>query len=265
MGLDMQELLAEWDCPDGEVGARMIVGRDGSEVLQLRIELGVLQMTLDGRPDGARYHGMANALEYIEHELKAGTSQPADEAWDELEREFSQYNYRRVALSSLVDQAVTTASGDSSRPYLMQALSDVEVCTRILDLLQRIRGDAGENGQHRPTLAFNKARLTAQLHVMDRQFDEAIEEVSRGCECLEALLTDLGIEVEDRDQDPGLTYLRELEEQIRVEYDVKFTLRERLESAIDSEDFETAARLRDELRKRYDSRPRGLPAPPDEQ
>ena len=69
MGLDVKELMEGWDCPDGEVGARLIVGRDGPEVVQLRIELGVLQMTLDGRPDGLRYHGMTNVLEYIEHEL----------------------------------------------------------------------------------------------------------------------------------------------------------------------------------------------------
>ena len=104
MGLDMQEFLADWDCPEGEVGARLVVGRDGREVVQLRIELGILQMTLEGRPDGMRYHGMSDALEFIEHELKT-ESEVDEEAWNELEREFSQYNYRRVALSNLIDQS----------------------------------------------------------------------------------------------------------------------------------------------------------------
>ncbi len=202
MGLDVKELMDGWDCPDGEVGARLIVGRDGPEVVQLRIELGVLQMSLEGRPDGLRYHGMTNALEYIEHELKHGTSQVSAEAWAELEREFSQYNYRRVALSNLVDTAVANANGADVRPYLIRALSDVDICARNLALLDQHCGGAGEHEQHRPTLAFNKARLTAQLRIVDEQFDEAVEEVSRGRQCLDTLLTELGLELEDREQDP---------------------------------------------------------------
>ncbi len=264
MGLDMKELMDGWDCPDGEVGARLIVGRDGPEVVQLRIELGVLQMSLEGRPDGLRYHGMTNALEFIEHELKNGTSQISADGWAELEREFSQYNYRRVALSNLVDTAVANANGAGVRPYLIRALSDVEICCRNLDLLDQHCGGAGEHEQHRPTLAFNKARLTAQLRIVDEQFDEAVEEVSRGRQCLDTLLTELGLELEDREQDPGLAYLRELEQQIRDQYDVKLTLREQLEAAIDSENFEVAARLRDELSRRDHAGPPGLPAPPED-
>lgn len=264
MGLDMKELMDGWDCPDGEVGARLIVGRDGPEVVQLRIELGVLQMSLEGRPDGLRYHGMTNALEYIEHELKHGTSPISADVWAELEREFSQYNYRRVALSNLVDTAVANANGAGVRPYLIQALGDVEICGRNLKLLDEHCGGAGEHEQHRPTLAFNKARLTAQLRIVDKQFDEAVEEVSRGRQCLDSLLTELGLELEDREQDPGLSYLRELEQQIRDQYDVKFTLREQLDAAIDSENFEVAARLRDELHRRDHSGPLGLPAPPED-
>ena len=37
--------------------ARKIVGEDGKEKLQVRLDLGLLQMELNGRPDGERPHG----------------------------------------------------------------------------------------------------------------------------------------------------------------------------------------------------------------
>ena len=49
MTLDLDELTAGWDCPAGELRARVVHGQDGDELLQLRIDLGLMQMQVSGR------------------------------------------------------------------------------------------------------------------------------------------------------------------------------------------------------------------------
>jgi protein-arginine kinase activator protein McsA len=44
--------------------------------------------------------------------------------------------------------------------------------------------------------------------------------------------------------------LRKLQESLRQEHHIEATLREQLDQAVASEDYETAARLRDALRRR---------------
>ena len=92
MNLDLNELLGDWDCTHDEVCARLITVEDHEAVLQLRVDLGMLQMCLDGRPDGLRYHGLPSVYDYFEHERLIGAV-PSEEDWRELHRELQQYNY----------------------------------------------------------------------------------------------------------------------------------------------------------------------------
>ena len=45
---------------------RIVPGDDGREKLQMRIDLGLLQMELDGRPDGQRPAGAESLLDHLE-------------------------------------------------------------------------------------------------------------------------------------------------------------------------------------------------------
>ena len=49
-----------------EVIAREVQARDGRTVIQIRVELGVLQLEVTGRPDGSRPHGFTTYLEYLD-------------------------------------------------------------------------------------------------------------------------------------------------------------------------------------------------------
>jgi hypothetical protein len=53
---DIDEALRNWDYKSGVVQARLVRAGDGREVLQMRVDLGVLQMETSGRPDGTRPH-----------------------------------------------------------------------------------------------------------------------------------------------------------------------------------------------------------------
>src|SRR6266852_6158024 len=54
MSLDLNTILKDWPHENRAIKVRKILGLDGRQKLQLRIDLGVLQMELTGRPDGLR-------------------------------------------------------------------------------------------------------------------------------------------------------------------------------------------------------------------
>src|SRR5882757_8022705 len=66
---DITPMLKGWDYETGSINVRKIVGIDGKEKLQMRLDLGLLQMEVHGRPDGVRPHGRESYLEYFEDKL----------------------------------------------------------------------------------------------------------------------------------------------------------------------------------------------------
>ena len=64
MRRDIDEALQGWpyESEPGELVAREVRARDGRKVLQIRVELGILQLEVEGRPDGNRPHGFATYL-----------------------------------------------------------------------------------------------------------------------------------------------------------------------------------------------------------
>ena len=60
---DLRNLLESWPY-DPDDDARIVRGDDGREILQVRTPVGIEQLEMAGRPDGARPHGMESALEF---------------------------------------------------------------------------------------------------------------------------------------------------------------------------------------------------------
>jgi hypothetical protein len=262
MNLDLDELLGDWDCSRDEVSARLIRGQDGAELVQLRVDLGVLQMFLDGRPDGLRYHGLPTVNDYFEHEEQVG-NELTEEDWRELHRELQQYNYRRLAFSSLVEEATRARDFERGRLHLHHTLRDIEHCLAILHKLEQNEAEwDGPLALLVPTLIFNRARLLTRLRAAEDCFEEAIEEAESGVRDLGRALADAGLEPDERETNPAIAYLQQLGRRLREQHGITLTLKERLSEAIAHEDFESAARLRDELRRRRetDLQPR-LPSP----
>ena len=69
MTLDLSNLLSDWPYEPGRLNVRMIRGDDGEPKIQVRLDLGVLQMNMEGRPDGRTPYGFPSLLEYHEHKL----------------------------------------------------------------------------------------------------------------------------------------------------------------------------------------------------
>ncbi len=51
---NIDDLLSNWEFHPDLLNVRLIKGSDGRDVIQMRVDLGVLQLETTGRPDGIR-------------------------------------------------------------------------------------------------------------------------------------------------------------------------------------------------------------------
>jgi len=246
MNLDLDDILDGWDTTRDEVAARIITASDGGEFVQLRVDLGLLQMSLDGRPDGAD----ATIYEQVRDQIARDETLSEDDL-DALHRELQQFNYRRLALSGLAERALREEDVIRGRALLHRTFRDLRRCLDILTILREHDSQWDEaQAVLIPTLTFNRVRLMTNLRVAERRYEEAIEEAEQGVYELDQALAEAGYDEPQREDNAAIAYLRQLARRLREQYGITQTLRERLCSAIEQEDFETAARLRDELRGR---------------
>src|SRR4051794_19020960 len=59
---NIDRLLRDWPYDPQGISVRKKKGDDGREVLQMRLDLGLLQLETKGRPDGTRPQGAENVL-----------------------------------------------------------------------------------------------------------------------------------------------------------------------------------------------------------
>lgn len=251
MRRDIDDALQGWpyEPESGEVVARELRARDGRMVVQVRQELGILQLEVDGRPDGIRPHGFATYLDYLRHRAAARGLDPSGKSppWlmraehrDEVDREFIQFYHRRTAWLTL--------------QRYDKALADADHTLALMDFVRRHGGDAeyiASHEQFRGMVVFQRTQAAAALALERRRPDEAIDAVREGAERLNRHLRDWEADEHDPDEIPDRTLidqLRHLETEIRANFAVEKTLREQLDEAIAREDYERAARLRDQIR-----------------
>lgn len=254
MRRDIDDALRGWpfEPGSGEIHAREVRTRDGRSVLQVRIELGLLQMESDGRPDGTRPHGFATYLDYLRHRAAERGLRPHSKAppWSmppedraEADREFVQFYHRRVAWLGL--------------HKFENALRDAEHTLALMDFVARHGGEEEYVQSHerlRGLVLFHRAQALAALALERRRPEEAIEAIQEGLDRLQKHLTAWHQnELQEDDELPDaalIEQLRQLEAEVRRHFAVNKTLREQLNEAVATEDYERAARLRDQIRAR---------------
>ena len=69
MDADLSEILGDWPYDPGKVNVRLIRSAEGEPLIQIRLDLGILQLRYDGRPDGRSVNGYPSLLEYFEARL----------------------------------------------------------------------------------------------------------------------------------------------------------------------------------------------------
>jgi hypothetical protein len=233
-------VLRDWSYQTGVISARLVRARDGREVLQMRIELGVLQMEVADRPDGQKPHGALTYLAWIERRAaKQGTGFTlSEDECLEIDREFLQYYHRRVCFLALREFG--------------RAVTDADHTLALMDFVAAHSPDQQwtlSHEQYRPFVLFHRAQAATMVALEESGAEAAIEEVHRGLEAIRKVFT--GQEAEEQfGQDELVGHLNELKETLRREYEVGPTLAEQLSEAIAAEEYERAARLRDEIAQR---------------
>src|SRR5882672_5596878 len=101
--LDIDELLANWPFQPGDVMARLVKASGGREVLQMRVDMGLLQMETEGRPDGARPKGTNSYFDYLQTlVIREGDDFTLNaQQCGEVDREFVQFYHRRICWLAL--------------------------------------------------------------------------------------------------------------------------------------------------------------------
>ncbi len=254
---DLGRVLQNWPYVPGEVSVRLVRTARGREVLQMRVDLGILQIEIDGRPDGTRPHGAETYFDYlVEQKLTHGRGFRLNEDQAaEVEREFMQFYYRRTCWLALNDYE--------------RAVRDADHNLALLDFVADCAPDEEwllEHEQYRPFILFQRTQAAALNELEQGNSEGAIEQFNRGIErlrtCLrqyrsqEAPLGDLDddLTAADREEDEIIVRLIEIREALREQYDIGLTLEERLRDAVEQEEYELAARLRDQIARQRKQR-----------
>jgi len=66
MNRDLTDILNDWPYDPSKVNVRLIQSRDGESLIQIRLDLGILQLRYEGRPDGQTINGYPSLLEFFE-------------------------------------------------------------------------------------------------------------------------------------------------------------------------------------------------------
>src|SRR5215213_757050 len=106
MSLDLNDLLRDWPHEPGQLKVRKIIGSDGREKLQLRIDLGLIQMETSGRPDGKSPHDCESLFEHHlrrsrRAEKKGESFTLGGEEVGDLQQEGIQYYHRYISFFQL--------------------------------------------------------------------------------------------------------------------------------------------------------------------
>lgn len=237
---DIDRLLRDWDFDPGEISVRLIRASDGREVLQMRVELGLLQLESQHRPDGKRPEG---AETYFDCLLGAAIHEGDDfelseEQCIEADRELVQFYHRRICWLVL-------------REY-RRAVRDADHSLSFMDFLANVSPNeewTQSHEQYRPFILFHRTQAAALAELEASTPEAAVEEVNRGLEKLREFFIDQ--EAEDHfEEDDMVSRLIELRESLREQYHVGQTLAEQLAEAVAKEQYELAAQLRDQIAKR---------------
>lgn len=263
--------MEEWPFEPGRINVRIIEGVDQEPKIQVRLDLGIIQMATEGRPDGKRPNGFASLLEYYEHQLDESRIFPDS---DEEHRDGGELEDERDGegfTSSGPGESSFTLSPDDCKALREEAaqyyhryvallvledfegvIRDTSRNLRVADLCRDHAEDEADRTmleQVRPYILMMRARACASQALKDDEPKAAILAVEEGLEALKQHFDNID-EPEQFEQSREAEMLRAMREALvpKLPVSQKAELRDRLREAIQRENYELAAILRNELR-----------------
>lgn len=257
MSKDISNLLNEWMYKPDEVMVRIVPGDDGRSKIQLRVDLGMLQMEIDGRPDGTRPEGCESWLEYYEHKQRA---------YDELHPDGPLFELKPDDCTQLWRESVQYYHRYLSFWHLDMFESCARDTQRNLRLFAFIRAYAGDDrfklqfDQWRPYVQMMHTRAVATPLLAHKAFAEGMRIIETGIEAIREFLDEYN-QSHRAEECVELVSLERWRDEILSKEEQAAAarpkskvgmLRRKLEEAVAAEQFEDAARLRDEIRRLSD-------------
>ena len=230
-------MLQEWPYEPGKLSARVVQDSYGTSRLQVRVQLGILQMELFGRPDGAP--AVFESMTRVDGIHGSGALDP--EQCQVLHQEAAMYAYRALVCSSLElhEQVISDAS-------------------RNLEVMEFVITHATEPGPRGTALGLRvqllvmlvRARASLALASEDRPLartilDEGLHQVTRA-------LQEAGFS-EDPESATEIKLLRSMMDVLipKLPSSQRHEMELRLKAAIEVENYELAAILTNELRQLF--------------
>lgn len=234
-GERIDHILDGWPHQAGSLQVRILDLGEPNAVVQVRMDMGLVQMALEGRPDGRKAGESETALareQAHEEPLSA-------EACNALRDEANMYHQRAVALFAA--EQFARASAD---------------CRHALDAagLMRQRAAKGEDRHNAagpiPGLIVLRVRADATAAVRARDPRGALAAIDAGMQELRRAFSDRG-QVGQFERSAECAILRAMREMLvpKLPASQRAELEERLRAAVLSENYELAAILRNELRQ----------------
>lgn len=283
MQRDLTELLEEWPFESGQITVRVIDGSDEKPRIQVRLDLGLLQMSAEGRPDGNRPHGFDSLLDYQESRIDKESINQEDSELSGLDPDLTNESTPADPLSESLDESNYADEADEAvaesrfltpddcrglreeaqqyyhRYIAMLVLEDYEAVVRDTSRNLRVlnifrdhainQDDQHAMESHRPYIMMMRARSLASQALKSEENKAAILAIDEGLEALKQYYE--AIEQPDLFDESGeVAMLRDMRDTLipKLPVSQKAELRQRLDAAIASENFELAAILRDEIR-----------------
>src|SRR5215207_3475731 len=243
---DITPVLRGWDYEPGTINVRKVSGIDGSPKLQMRQDLGLLQMEVSGRPDGRRPHGYESLLEYFETQLAdhRRRNHGSEDGFhlsrnqcQSLRDEAMMYYWRYLSLFVLED--FTGVVRDTARNL------------RVLDLCGKFAMDEQDQlvlEQYRPYIIMMNTRAQASIESGERRYADALRTIDKGLAGIREFFERFSQE-DSYGEANEVRVLKRLAREIRKKLPVNpiERLERKLDKAVRDERYEEAARLRDRI------------------
>jgi hypothetical protein len=248
MNFDISHLLDRWEYQPGRVLVRKFKGKDGVEKIQLRVDLGLLQMNANGRPDGKRPFGHVSLLEHYQSKLEKHRAahhgrddqfRLSAEDCARLQQEAIQYHHRYICLFQLEDYAAVTRDAERN----LEVFDFVEEYAESDELSWSLQ-------QFRPQLLMMLIRANGALALKAGDHVGALEVIQSGIEELRDFYREHSRH-DLLDQSGEIHSLEAWRREVLANRPLseREQLQHALDDAVQREDYEKAAQVRDKLRR----------------
>ena len=246
---DIGRILRAWPY-DAQNSIRKVIDFDGAEKIQVRVDQGafqgILQMELDGRPDGERPHDRTFVLDFYKDALQKHTARQDTD---------SRFTLNREACAEIFDESRRLYE----RYVFLLQIQDYNRVVRDTERNMDVFRFVNQHAEHEedrvnlerwwPYILRIHAVARVMINVQNENYDSALDIIREALKKIENL-EDVDAEEFHMEKKRSHQALKELEAEIAKKRPLSRSeqLQKELTEAIEKEEFEKAAKLRDRIR-----------------